>query len=124
MTTRPQVRAVRRSAGPGGADVEIDLLVPASLDFFPDHFPRLGILPGVVQLDWAIAFGREHLPVAGDFRGLRAVKFQNPILPDTALTLTLTLHAPGELSFAYRAGQRAFSAGRALFAAPGGGSPA
>lgn len=113
MTPQPQVRAVRLAA-----DVaELDLFVPASLDFFPDHFPRIGILPGVVQIDWAITFGRAHLGVAGAFRGLRALKFLHPILPDTAVTLALSREGPGELGFAYRADARAFSSGRALFIA-------
>lgn len=111
MTPQPQVRAVRR-----GADgVELELFVPPALPFFPDHFPRLAILPGVVQVDWAIAFGREHLGVAGAFRGLRGLKFVNPILPGTALTLELSA-GPGALAFSYRAGERPFSSGRALFA--------
>ena len=112
MTSQPQVRAVRRAAD----GVELDLFVPPTLAFFPDHFPRLGILPGVVQIDWAIGYGREHLGVGGAFRGLRGLKFVNPILPGTELTLTLSSSAPGELAFAYRAGEREFSSGRALFA--------
>ena len=112
MTPQPQVRAVRRAAG----SVALDLFVDPTLPFFPDHFPRLGILPGVVQIDWAITLGREHLGVAGAFRGLRALKFVNPILPGTALTLQLSSGAPGELAFEYRAGERPFSSGRALFA--------
>ena len=111
MTPQPQVRAVRRAE----SGVELDLFVPPTLDFFPDHFPRLSILPGVVQLDWAITLGRAHLPLAGNFRGLRALKFINPILPGTVLTLTLAQSAPGELSFSYRNDARAYSSGRVLF---------
>lgn len=110
MTPQPLVRAVRRA----GHEVELDLFVPRTLEFFPDHFPRLGILPGIVQIDWAIGFGRQHLAVSGAFRGLRNLKFVNPVLPDTALTLSLAAGA-GELSFAYRAGDKAYSSGRALF---------
>ena len=113
MTAEPLVRAVRHA----GSAVELDLFIPRALEFFPDHFPRLGILPGVVQIDWAIGFGRRHLGVAGDFRGLRNLKFVSPILPDTALTLALAA-APGALSFAYRDADKAYSSGRALFAAP------
>lgn len=112
MTAEPLVRALRRA----GATAELDLFVPGSLDFFPDHFPRIGILPGVVQVDWAIGFGRRHLDVAGTFRGLRALKFVNPILRDSAVVLALDATKPGELAFAYRAGDKAFSSGRALFA--------
>jgi 3-hydroxymyristoyl/3-hydroxydecanoyl-(acyl carrier protein) dehydratase len=119
MSSRPVVRAVRRSDD----GVELDLFVPGSLDFFPDHFARLGMVPGVVQVDWAITLAREHLGATGPFRGLRALKFQSPILRDTALTLALT-RAPGEIGFAYRAGDKAYSSGRALFGAAGasGGS--
>jgi 3-hydroxymyristoyl/3-hydroxydecanoyl-(acyl carrier protein) dehydratase len=111
MTPQPQVRAVR----PSGDAVELDLFVPRSLDFFPDHFPRIGILPGVVQVDWAITLGRAHLAVAGAFRGLRALKFLHPILPDSTVTLALSRSGPGELSFTYRADTRALSSGRVLF---------
>lgn len=111
MTSQPQVRAVRHSADA----VELELFVARTLDFFPDHFPRLGILPGVVQLDWAITLGREHLPIAGEFRGVRGLKFQNPILADTAVTLALARSAPDQLAFAYRGNGREYSSGRALF---------
>lgn len=116
MTSQPQVRAVRRSADA----VELDLFVPRSLDFFADHFPRLGILPGVVQVDWAITFGRAHFELSGDFRGLRALKFLHPILPESAVTLALVCSSPRELNFAYRADARALSSGRALFAPDSG----
>lgn len=112
MTSQPQVRAVRRVADA----VEIDLFVPRTLEFFPDHFPRLGLVPGVVQVDWAIALAREHLPVAGAFRGVRGLKFQRPIFPDTPVTLTLARSAPHELTFAFRAPGHDCSSGRVLFA--------
>ena len=111
MNPQPQVRAVRRSAD----QVELDLFVPGTLDFFPDHFAQFRVLPGVVQIDWAITLGREHFALTGAFRGLRAVKFLRPIQPDTAVTLALARGAPGELSFAYRTGDQPYSSGRALF---------
>lgn len=114
MSSQPQVRAVRHVADA----VEIDLFVPRALEFFPHHFPRLGLVPGVVQVDWAIALGRAHLPVAGAFRGVRALKFQRPILPDTAVTLALARNAPHELAFAFRSPAHDYSSGRVLFAPP------
>jgi 3-hydroxymyristoyl/3-hydroxydecanoyl-(acyl carrier protein) dehydratase len=113
MTSRPEVLALRRS----GSRLELDLRIPAQLEYFPDHFPRFPMLPGVVQLDWAIACGREHLNLQGNFRGLSNLKFQHPILPGAQITLLLALEKPGELSFAYRNPQRPCSSGTVLFGA-------
>jgi 3-hydroxymyristoyl/3-hydroxydecanoyl-(acyl carrier protein) dehydratase len=112
MSFSPTVRAVRRC----GNATELDLFVPRTSAFFPDHFPRLGVLPGVVQVDWAVRLAREHLGLTGTFKGLRNLKFVNPVLPDTAVTLTLE-SADGALSFAYRTGERAYSSGKVLFGA-------
>jgi 3-hydroxymyristoyl/3-hydroxydecanoyl-(acyl carrier protein) dehydratase len=97
MTTQPQVQSVRRS----GNAVELDLHVPAALSYFPGHFPRFAMLPGVVQLDWAIALAREYLALRGVFRKLAGLKFQHPILPGAQVTLSLEQPANGEIVFAY-----------------------
>lgn len=115
MTTQPQVLSVRRS----GNAVELDLQVPAALAYFPGHFPRFAMLPGVVQLDWAIALAREHLAPKGAFRKLTGLKFQHPILPDTNVTLSLDSAANGEIVFAYVSATRACSGGRIVFGAAG-----
>lgn len=119
MSSQPTVRAVRRS----GAQAELDLFIPGALEFFPDHFPRLAILPGVVQIDWAVTLARAHLDVRGVFRGMRNIKFVNPVMPDTALVLALDHSTPGELSFRYRRAERMFSSGRVLFAPEAGSAP-
>jgi 3-hydroxymyristoyl/3-hydroxydecanoyl-(acyl carrier protein) dehydratase len=111
MTPQPDVRAVRRS----GASVELELEIPRTLDFFEAHFPRFALLPGVVQLDWAIRYGRDHLRVGGDFRRLRGLKFLHPILPGARVVLTLSPGDPGEVRFAYRNAGRTYSTGCAVF---------
>lgn len=113
MTTQPQVLSVRR---PGGA-VELDLRIPTALSYFPAHFPRFAMLPGVVQVDWAAAFAREHLEVRGGFRRLAGLKFQHPILPGAEVTLHLSCADTGEISFDYRSGDRSCSGGRIMFGA-------
>jgi len=111
MATQPEVLGVSRV--PGG--VELALRIPADLDYFPEHFPRFPMLPGVVQLDWVIGFGREHLGVTGEFRGIANLKFQHPLLPRAAVTLRLT-GAGHEIAFAYRHAERPCSSGRVRFA--------
>lgn len=114
MTTRPEVLAVRRS----GNAVELDLQVPVTLAYFPSHFPRFAMLPGVVQLDWAIALAREHLALRGAFRKLAGLKFQHPILPGTNVTLSLEQPANGEIVFAYVSAAMPCSGGRIVFGLP------
>ncbi len=80
---------------------------------FAGHFPGQPILPGVVQLDWAIRLGAEHfnlgLRAATDFQ----VKYRRIIQPQAALSLTLQLdRAKGSLAFTYRAGDEVASSGR------------
>ena len=54
---RPDILATRPS--PDG--IRVDLRVPADLACFPDHFPGFPLLPGVVQLDWALALARPQI---------------------------------------------------------------
>jgi 3-hydroxymyristoyl/3-hydroxydecanoyl-(acyl carrier protein) dehydratase len=65
------------------------LRVPPELGFFPGHFPAQGILPGVVQIDWAIHFGRQHWPLCGRLVKMEAVKFQQLIKPGFSVQLSL-----------------------------------
>ena len=111
MATQPDVLGVSRV--PGG--VELALRIPADLSYLPDHFPRFPMVPGVVQLDWAIGFGREHLGIGGEFRGIANLKFQHPLLPKAAITLSLT-GSGNEIAFAYRNAERPCSSGRVKFA--------
>lgn len=108
MTTRPEVLAVERTAD----GVRLDLRIPAALAYFPDHFPRFPMVPGVVQLAWAVAYAAEHLGLGAPFSRLSALKFQHPLLPRDRASLLLTRGAPNEFSFAYEKAGRACSGGR------------
>lgn len=91
----------RRRTGDGG--VELDMEIPPGLLWFQGHFPGHPILPGVVQMDWAVNFGREELglalPAAREFQ----IKFKSIIAPGDRLTLALRHDsARDRLSFEYR----------------------
>lgn len=94
---------------PGERAVELDLALPASLYWFQGHFPCFAILPGVVQLHWAVIYARRHLGILAS-AGSAQVKFRRPIRPEDLLTLTLAMQS-GRLTFAYRRGSETCSSG-------------
>jgi 3-hydroxymyristoyl/3-hydroxydecanoyl-(acyl carrier protein) dehydratase len=112
VTTRPEVLGVESL--PQG--VRLELRIPRQLAYFPDHFPRFPMVPGVVQLAWAVAYGAEHLGLKQPFKRIAALKFQHPMLPGDAAQLVLTRSAAGDLSFSYEKAGRPCSAGRIVFA--------
>jgi 3-hydroxymyristoyl/3-hydroxydecanoyl-(acyl carrier protein) dehydratase len=73
-----------------GNAILLDLSVPAELDVFRGHFPEMPVLPGVVQIDWALRLARAQGLIRGEaeMRDFQ-VKFRNIIRPQMPLTLTL-----------------------------------
>ena len=99
-----------------GARVLLSLHVPATLFYFDGHFRQAPVLPGVVQVDWAILFGRRHFALAPMFQGIHALKFQQVIAPEVPLFLELKLDAGnGSLHFRYFSDAGPHAGGRILF---------
>lgn len=111
MTDRlPEILA-SRPHGDGG--IALDLRIQPELVWFHGHFPGAPILPGVVQIDWALHFARHtlglELPAAQDFQ----VKFKALITPGDQLVLTLIPDiGRRRLDFDYRRGDDVCSGGR------------
>ncbi|HWU97896.1 MAG TPA: AMP-binding protein [Oxalicibacterium sp.] len=98
--------------------VELEMIVPADLYYFDGHFPEAPILPGVVQVDWAISNGRQYFDLPPHFQGINALKFQQVIQADTPVTLEL-LHdrQKSSLNFRYFSPKGQHASGRILFTA-------
>ncbi|WP_312958402.1 acyl-CoA synthetase family protein [Stutzerimonas nitrititolerans] len=98
----------------------LELGVPVDLAHFSGHFPQTPVLPGVVQIDWAISLARqliENLPPR--FQGMEVLKFQQLARPGDRLQLTLRFVAQrSKLHFSYRNGDAPCSSGRILLGAP------
>ena len=110
----PQLRLLTREE----TRIELEVIVPPDLFYFDGHFPEAPILPGVVQLDWAISYGRQYFDLPLHFQGVNALKFQHVIQANQPVTLEL-LHdtQKNSLNFRYYSPQGQHASGRILFAA-------
>ncbi len=67
--------------------VEATCMVPATLRYLDGHFPDRPIVPGVVQLDWVMAYAAALLPSPLPSLRMESVKFQTPLLPHAVFNL-------------------------------------
>jgi acyl-CoA synthetase (AMP-forming)/AMP-acid ligase II/3-hydroxymyristoyl/3-hydroxydecanoyl-(acyl carrier protein) dehydratase len=89
-----------------------ELRVPPTLVHFAGHFPGLPILPGVVQVDWAMRLAAEQVPAVRTLASIEQLKFKAPVPPGALLGLTLTHDASRHrVQFAYRLGDRDCTSG-------------
>lgn len=106
-TTEPEVRA---------SSIESDrahyrLYLPADLVYFIGHFPDQPILPGVVQLRWAIALA-QPLGLGEDLDAMQRLKFSRPMVPGLELELQLQQGPGSLLMFRYYDSDGDYSSGR------------
>lgn len=114
MPTVAEVIAIERTQG----EVRINLRVPPDLVYFDGHFPDCPLLPGVVQVEWAILYGRKHFQLHTEFRKLSVLKFMRLIEPGAELALVLrNTQGSARLTFEYRERDRPCSSGTVEFAA-------
>ena len=105
----PLVRELEKEAG----RVLLEITAPARLLYFDGHFDVAPILPGVVQVDWAIHYGRQYFPLPAQFQGMSQLKFQQVIAPEKAVHLELAYDADKQnLRFSYSSAVGQHSSGR------------
>ncbi|MCI3947536.1 AMP-binding enzyme family protein [Pseudomonas syringae] len=91
-----------------GHVLHLQLMVPPDLAFFSGHFPKAPVLPGVVQVQWAISLGQRLLDLPADFAGMEVLKFQQLVRPGDRLNLTLRFDAArSKLHFAFHNSENA-----------------
>jgi uncharacterized membrane protein/3-hydroxymyristoyl/3-hydroxydecanoyl-(acyl carrier protein) dehydratase len=97
-----------------------ELHVPHTLVHFAGHFPGLPILPGVVQVDWAVRLAAAKVPAASNVASIDRLKFLAPVPPGALLELILA-HDPSRqrIQFTYRLGQRNCASGVIVYREPG-----
>jgi 3-hydroxymyristoyl/3-hydroxydecanoyl-(acyl carrier protein) dehydratase len=96
----------------------IELRVPLDLAHFPGHFAGAPVVPGAVQMAWALKLAASRLGTGERCHTMEALKFQQLLRPGASVTLTLRAdHARGKLHFAYRHGEANYSSGRLVWSA-------
>ncbi|KJJ96844.1 AMP-binding protein [Pseudomonas sp. 21] len=94
------------------------LEIPLDLAYFPGHFPKAPVLPGVVQVQWAQQLGRQVFDLPPRFGGMEVLKFQQLLRPGDLCQLSLRWDAErGKLYFAFTRDEAACSSGRILLGA-------
>jgi 3-hydroxymyristoyl/3-hydroxydecanoyl-(acyl carrier protein) dehydratase len=96
----------------------LSLRIPLDLVYFPGHFPQAPVLPGAVQVAWALSLASPRLGTPLRCQVMEALKFQQLLRPGDRVELSFHHdQARGKLHFAYRYGEKAYSSGRLAWSA-------
>lgn len=80
----------------------LSLRLEPQLLYFQGHFPKRALLPGVAQLDLALALADAVFKVGRDPGSIQQLKFSRPLFPGDTLALALRYEqASGRLWFNY-----------------------
>ena len=101
-----------------GDSLFLTLEVSPDHECFRGHFPGFPVLPGVVQLHWAVEIGREHFGFGQAVSDIRRLKFKSVVTPPATLELEVTRTGPHEARFVYSRSGTVYSQGRLVFTGP------
>jgi 3-hydroxymyristoyl/3-hydroxydecanoyl-(acyl carrier protein) dehydratase len=96
-------------------EATVELFIPDNLDYFKGHFPQSPILPGVVQLDWAVMHAKHMFNIDCDVKDIEVLKFQVVIEPGQNLTLQLAQKSEQKVTFSYSSNKGKHASGRIVF---------
>ncbi len=98
--------------------LKLHLEVGHDLKWFEGHFPENPVLPGVVQVHWAVSLAKRFFVQEKQFRQVENLKFKSVVLPGMALVLQFSgFEADEKIRFSFLASDsgEVHSEGRLLF---------
>ena len=117
LAPRPKAPEVLEQSETEG-EWSLQLAVPPDLAYFSGHFPTAPVLPGVVQVEWALNLGQHLMNLPATFAGMEVLKFQQLVRPGDEVQLHLRFDpVRSKLYFAYRNETATCSSGRILLEA-------
>ena len=97
----------------GARTLTCRLLVPYDLAIFRGHFPSTPIVPGVLQVGWAVELARTQGLADGRCRGIITVKFRRIVQPGMCLGARVECGPQdGQLQFKYEMDGAVITTGR------------
>jgi len=92
--------------------------VSPALSFFDGHFAGYPILPGIVQVHWAIEYTRQYFKVPSEIVGIENLKFLRLVRPGAMLALVLRYESTKrKMYFSYDGSTVKYSSGAVVFGA-------
>ncbi len=104
------------TAAADGFKVCFGLGISEDLSWFRGHFPDMPVLPGVVQLHWAVVVARAVFEFPDSPLEVKRLKFKNVVIPPKELELSVCVHEPNEVQFEFHSSDEKYSLGRLVFA--------
>ena len=99
--------------------IHLRMRLPEDLFYFKGHFDGAPILPGVVQIDWAVRFAETHFGLKPTLQRIEVLKFFDILTKNREIQLTLQYDdAQGRLNFLYDLDGKKYSSGRLMFEVP------
>lgn len=115
MTQPPPARIVTQD----GDKLSLAFDLASEHPVFLGHFPSVPVLPGVAQIDWAMAFAERHAGLGQHAARAFQVKFSRIVAPPTQLELELRIdRTRARLHFVYRNAGRIASSGSIVLDPP------
>lgn len=110
---RPDLPVILGQEPTGPSRTRFRLRVPPDLRALEGHFPDIPVVPGMIQVGWAVSLARSALGVDGALAGIPAIKFRRIVQPGREFSLSLDWDAPRrELLFSLSSDDCTHSAGR------------
>ncbi len=96
----------------GAKFLERACVVPLDLSCFPGHFPDGPVVPGVLELDWAIEMAADILGRSPQVESIRSLKFGYPLRPGDSFRIKVCVSADVELDMRLWSEEHEFARGR------------
>lgn len=95
--------------------METTLRFSSGEPFFKGHYPDFPVTPGVMLIDRAVKAAEGVLGRKVILKGIKKVKFSNPVFPDEAVSLKMESRSSGEMSYSFSKDGRQCASGILYF---------